>query len=129
MNYYILTLIILPLVFLFGLLCLSQIIYPLFFALPILRRLEKQKMLKKPVPLYTVLGAPVIWSLVLGVSTFLTYHFFNSYLRGYLIALGIALIVIVIQIPKRNPDLTDDLLSTWGEYIKESGDNSKESKR
>lgn len=103
----------------FGLFGFSQLIYPLFFALPKVKKLQREGKLKKPIPLYTILLAPLIWIVLLGGSVLIVQNYFTNYQNTYLIALGIMLVVVIAQIPKKNRDLEVDFAETWKDYIKE----------
>jgi uncharacterized membrane protein len=103
----------------FGLFGFSQIIYPLFVALPKIEKLQKEDKLKKPIPLYTVLLAPVIWTVLIAGSILIIQNFFSNYLNTYFVALGIILIVVIAQIPKKNKDLEVDFMETWKNYLKD----------
>lgn len=103
----------------FGLFGFSQIIYPLFFALPKIKKLKKENKLKKPIPLYTILLAPLIWTVLIVGSVLIVYKYFPNYQYTYLIALGMMLVVVIAQIPKKNKDLEADFMDTWKNYLKE----------
>jgi hypothetical protein len=104
----------------FGLFGFSQIIYPLFFTLPKIKRLQRENKLKQPIPIYKVLLAPIIWVVLIGGSILVVQNYFSAYRNTYLIALGIMLIVVIAQIPKKNKDLEADFMDTWKKYLKES---------
>lgn len=111
--------IIIPIVgLLIGLFGFSQIIYPLFYSLPKIIKLKKGGKFVKPIPIHMILLAPIIWSLLIAGSILIVMNYFNNYYISYLIALGIMLIVVVIQIPKKNKDLENDFLNTWDNYLK-----------
>jgi len=103
----------------FGLFGFSQIIYPLFFALPKIKKLQKENKLKQPIPIYTILLAPIIWLVLIGGSILIVQNYFSEYLSTYLIALGVMLVVVIAQIPKKNKDLEADFMDTWKKYLKE----------
>lgn len=103
----------------FGLFGFSQIIYPLFVALPKIRKLQKENKFKKPIPIYTILLAPIIWTILIVGSILIVQNYFLNYQRTYLIALGIMLVVVIAQIPKKNKDLEVDFMETWKDYLKE----------
>lgn len=103
----------------FGLFGFSQIIYPLFFVLPKIKRLQKENKLKKPIPIYTVLLAPIIWTILIIGSILIVQSYFSNYQGTYLIALGIMLVVVIAQIPKKNKNLEVDFMETWKDYLKE----------
>lgn len=102
-----------------GLFGFSQIIYPLFFALPKIKKLQLENKLKKPIPLYTILLAPITWTVLLIGSFLIIQNYFPNYQNTYLIALGIIFIVVIAQIPKKNKDLELDFAETWKDYLKE----------
>jgi hypothetical protein len=96
----------------FGLFSLGNIIYPLFYAFPKAKKLQRENKLKKPIPLYTILVAPLIWSILLVGSILLVLKYFPSYRIAYFISLGLILIVIIYQIPNKNKDLEIDFKET-----------------
>jgi len=102
----------------FGLFAFSQIIYPLFFALPKAKKLQMENKLKKPIPINTILLAPIIWSILLIGSILLVLKYFSDYQGVYFISLGIMLIIVIAQIPKKNKDLEIDFMETWKDYLK-----------
>jgi hypothetical protein len=102
-----------------GLFGFSQIIYPIFFVLPKITKLRKENKLKKPIPMYTVLLAPIIWTILIIVSILIVQNYFSNYRNTYLIAFGIMLVVVIAQIPKKNKDLEVDFMETWKDYLKE----------
>lgn len=102
-----------------GLFGLSQIIYPIFFALPKISKYKKENKLKKPIPIYTVLLAPIIWIIIIIGSIYVVRNYFSDYLITFLATLLIMLVVVIAQIPKKNMDLDSDLKETWKDYLKD----------
>jgi protein-S-isoprenylcysteine O-methyltransferase Ste14 len=102
-----------------GLFGFSQIIYPLFVAWPRASRLGREGKLKKPIPIATFFVAPIVWSVLVCVSIWITSKYFGEYLKVYYGVLGIMLLVVIVQIPKKNRDLEADFKDTWKEYLKE----------
>jgi protein-S-isoprenylcysteine O-methyltransferase Ste14 len=45
--------------------------------------------------------------------------YFGDYLKLYYGILGVMLVVVILQIPKKNRDLDADFKDTWKEYLKE----------
>lgn len=105
--------------FFFGLFAFSQIIYPLFSALPKAKKLERMGKLKMPIPIYTFIVPVIIWSILLTGLTLLCLKYFPQYISIYTISLIIVLIVVIIQIPKQNKDLEEDFKDTWKKYLRE----------
>lgn len=103
----------------FGLFAFSQIIYPLFVAWPRTSRLGREGRLKKPIPIATFLVAPIAWSALLCGSIWVVNKYFGQYIRLYYGALGVMLVIVIAQIPKKNRDLEADFKDTWKEYLKE----------
>ena len=103
----------------FGLFAFSQIIYPLFSALPRAKKLEREGKLKEPIPFRTFIIAPIIWSILVTISIWIINSYFIEYIKLYLIVLGIILVVVIVQIPKQNRDLEEDFKDTWKKYLKE----------
>lgn len=103
----------------FGLFAFSQIIYPLFVAWPRASRLGGEGKLKKPIPMATFLVAPIAWSALLCGSIVAVNEYFGDYLKLYYGVLGVMLVVVIAQIPKKNRDLEADFKDTWKEYLKE----------
>lgn len=103
----------------FGLFAFSQIIYPLFSALPRAKKLEREGKLIKPIPTATFIIAPIIWGILLIGSIWLVNNYFIEYAKLYYIALGFILIVVIAQIPKQNRDLEADFKDSWKQYLKE----------
>jgi protein-S-isoprenylcysteine O-methyltransferase Ste14 len=104
---------------LFGLFSFSQIIYPLFSAWPRAKRLERDGKLVKPIPIATFIVAPIIWGVLLAGSIWIVDKYFSEYSMLYYIVLGFILIVVLVQIPKKNRDLEADFKDTWKQYLKE----------
>ncbi len=102
-----------------GLFGFSQIIYPLFVAWPRASRLGREGKLKKPIPIATFLVAPIAWSVLLCGSIWAVNKYFGEYLELYYVALGVMLVVVIAQIPKKNRDLEADFKDTWNEYLKD----------
>jgi hypothetical protein len=102
----------------FGLFAFSQIIYPLFYALPRAKRLANEGKLVKPIPLFTIVIPPIIWIILITGSILLVNKHFAIYAKLYYIALCVILIVVIAQIPKQNRDLEIDFDDTWKEYLK-----------
>lgn len=104
---------------LFGLFAFSQIIYPLFVAWPRASRLGHEGKLKKRIPMATFLVAPVAWTISVYGSIWIMNKYFGDYLKLYYGILGVMLVVVILQIPKKNRDLDADFKDTWKEYLKE----------
>ncbi|MDP3985245.1 MAG: hypothetical protein Q8P82_00635 [bacterium] len=103
----------------FGLFAFSQIVYPLFSALPRAKKLEREGKLIKPIPIATFIIAPIIWSVLLIGSIWLVDNYFSEYIKLYYIVLGFILFVVIAQIPKQNRDLEADFKDSWKQYLKE----------
>jgi O-antigen/teichoic acid export membrane protein len=103
----------------FGLFSFSQIIYPLFSAWPRAKRLGRDGKLLKPIPVATFIVAPIIWGVLLAGSIWIVNNYFSEYSTLYYIVLGFILIVVILQIPKKNRDLEADFKDTWKQYLKE----------
>lgn len=103
----------------FGLFAFSQIIYPLFSALPRAKRLEREGKLIKPIPITSFVIAPIIWGALLAGSIWLVNSKFSEYSTLYYIVLGFILVVVIVQIPKQNRDLEADFKDSWKQYLKE----------
>ncbi len=103
----------------FGVFAFSQIVFPLVVAWPRAKRLERQGKLKKSIPIFTFVLAPVMWSALLAGSIWLVNNYFPEYTRLYYIVLGFILVVVIAQIPKQNRDLEVDFRETWRQYLKE----------
>ena len=103
----------------FGLFAFSQIVYPLFFAWPRARKLEREGKLKRPIPMSTFLIAPIIWGVLMWASVWAVGKFWPENLNTYYISLVIILFVVIIQIPKQNRDLEADFKDSWKKYLKE----------
>ena len=103
----------------FGLFAFSQVIYPLFSAWPRAKKLEREGKLKRPIPISTFLIAPVIWTILLWISTLVVGKFSPDNLNIYYISLAIILFVVIVQIPKQNRDLEADFKDSWKKYLKE----------
>ena len=103
----------------FGLFAFSQIVFPLVVAWPRAKRLELEGKLQKPIPIFTFVLAPVIWSSLLAGSIWLISNYFPEYARLYYVVLAIILVVVIAQIPKQNRDLEVDFRETWRQYLKE----------
>lgn len=103
----------------FGLFAFSQIIYPLFSALPRAKKLEREGKLIKPIPIATFIIAPIVWGILLIGSIWLVNNYFTEYTKLYYIVLGFILIVVIAQIPKQNRDLEADFKDSWKQYLKE----------
>ena len=103
----------------FGLFAFSQIVYPLFSAWPRAKKLERERKLKKTIPISTFLIAPIIWGVLVGGSIWIVNNFFADNLNTYYISLVIILIVVIAQIPKQNRNLEADFKDSWKKYLKE----------
>jgi protein-S-isoprenylcysteine O-methyltransferase Ste14 len=103
----------------FGIFAFSQIIYPLFFAWPRAKQLEREGKLIKPIPIVTFIVPPIIWGILLIGSIWFINNYFAEYSRIYYIVLGFTFIVVVVQIPKQNKDLEEDFKYSWRQYLKE----------
>lgn len=103
----------------FGLLSFSQIIYPLFSAWPRAKRLERDGKLVKPFPIATFIVAPIVWGVLIAGSIWIVNNYFSRYSTLYYIVLGLMLIIVVLQIPKKNRDLDADFMDTWKQYLKD----------
>ncbi len=111
---------------LIGIFGFSQIVYPPVWALPYSRRLLRQGQLRKPIPPYHFFAAPAVWFLLLLASVWLVHSYTNA-TNAYLIGLGISLVIIVVQIPRKNPDLVADFEETWKGYLKKGSPMSNPS--
>lgn len=104
----------------FGLFAFSQIVYPLFFALPKAKRLKKENKLKKKIPIYDFLLGPIFWGLLLIGSVGLVLKYLANYQNAYFISLVTILIFVIAQIPKKNKGLEIDFTAVWKDYLKDA---------
>ena len=102
----------------FGFFAFCNIVLPLFFSLPLAKRLEREGKLIRPIPVVTFMIAPVLWGVLLALSVWIVRSFFAESALWYYCILGFTLIVTVAQIPKRNPDLMADFKDTYKQYLK-----------
>lgn len=103
----------------FGLFAFSQIIYPLFSALPRAKKLEREGKLIQPIPIATFIIVSIIWGVLLIGSILLVNNYFSEYTIIYYVVLGFILFVVIAQIPKQNRDLEADFKDSWKQYLKE----------
>lgn len=103
-----------------GIFIFSQIIFPLFFALPKSKRMLRENSLIKPIPYYTFLIAPLTGVLLLILFYFLFQLFFINFKNIFIVGELISLAIVLFQIPSKNQDLERDFANTWSNYIKKS---------
>jgi len=89
----------------FGLFAFSQIILPLLVAWPRATKLGREGRLKKPIPIATFLVAPITWTALLCVSFWAVNKYFGEYPELYCSTLGVTLVIIIAQIPKKTETL------------------------
>jgi uncharacterized membrane protein len=104
--------------FLLGIFGFSNIIYPLLVAWPKAKKLEKEGKLIKPIPRSSFVIAPIIWFILISVSVWVIERFFSKYMILYVIVLAIGLIIVVVQIPRKNKNIEADFAETWKHYLK-----------
>jgi hypothetical protein len=103
----------------FGLCAFSQIIYPLFYAWPRARQLEREGKLKKSIPIASFLLSPFIWSILFLASIWIVNNYFSNYVTLYYVELGFILFAVIVQISKKNPDIEADFKDSWKQYLKD----------
>jgi len=106
--------------FVFGVFAFSQVVYPLFSAWPRARKLQLEQQLIKPIPVASFIIAPIIWGFLALGSIWVVNALASSHLMAYFLALGISLVMVIAQIPKKNRNLEDDFKTTWRNYLKNS---------
>ena len=97
---------------------LSNIVYPLFYAYPKAKKLERSGKLIKPIPLKTFFIPSFIWLFILLLSYIVTKNYFIEYQSHVIASFVIAFIYVIFQIPKKNKDLEDDFIKSWKTYLK-----------
>lgn len=103
--------------YLIGIFGFAQVVYPLFFALPLAHRLKRGGLLRQPIPKFTIFSPPVVWCVLLGITAALVHWFFEDYLTVYAIGLGAGLLMIVFKMPSQKQSLIEDFMDTWGQYV------------
>lgn len=102
----------------FGLYAASQILYPICTALPRLYKLRRQGKLEEDYQLSRVFITPLLWVGLTAGAYFAVQEFFPSTVGTFWAAFAFAIFLIIIQIPRRNPDLYSDFLCSYGQHIK-----------
>lgn len=102
----------------FGFAAFCGIILPLFFSLPLAKRLEREGKLIRPIPVLLIMGPPILWGGLLALSVWIAESFFAESALLYYCILGFTLIVTTAQIPMRNPDLMADFKDTYKQYLR-----------
>ena len=108
-----------------GLFLLGQIILPIFFSYPLSKKLWRQGKLTQPIPTAYILGAPVLYSLVLAGILFAIHVWLPDKLIPFCLGGGFSGIILFFQIPMGSSDLYTDFLSAYKDFIKypEKGDS------
>jgi hypothetical protein len=108
--------------FMFGAFAFSNIIGPLFFAWPRLKKAKKTGKLAKSYSMFTLVSAPIFWSALVVGSCWIVGNFMNEYLNLYLIVLGLDLLIMFFVLLKKDQDWESDFKSSYGKYEVENND-------
>jgi L-asparagine transporter-like permease len=102
----------------FGLFVFSNIILPILYSLPRLRRERKAGNLIKNVPISVTLIPVISWSIILTLILYYSRIYFETRFIFICIGLVISAILIIITLIKKNPDMNDDFNDTYKDYLK-----------
>ena len=100
----------------FGLFGFSQIIYPLFQAWPKAALLQKKGIMKQ-IPVSHFIVPPIVWIVLITISVWIVSKYIPGNLILYLIVLGVMLIVVIVQMFIKNPNLDRDFYESYGKYL------------
>jgi hypothetical protein len=101
-----------------GIFAFSNIILPIFYVIPRLKREKREGNLLKKVPIFKVLYPILFWITVLILV--IQYAKYNLEKSFTIICIGFSLsaIAIIITLIKKNPDMDDDFKRNFKEYLK-----------
>lgn len=103
-----------------GTLALPNVVLPLLWSWPRARRLEREDKLTKPIPAATLLLAPFIWSVLLGVSVIVALMFVPSVSTYYLAGLAASLLQTMWGLISRKdvPQMEAAFSEQWREHLR-----------
>jgi tetratricopeptide (TPR) repeat protein len=105
--------------------CLSSIFLTFFYSIPRLIKEKKHGHLVKKVPIFKIIWAPILFSFILGLGVFLSIQFLPNHLTEISISIGLASIVHLLRIGKKNPDMDEDFARYYHDYLKHENDLGK----
>ncbi len=88
-----------------GFLCLSQILYPLYFLLPRYDELYDVTKLEHSVLLYTILRVPVVWATLLLTALLSVIQFFPNFQIHFFFGLMCSLIFVIVELISKRGSL------------------------
>lgn len=98
-------------------LAISNIVLPFVYTIPRLKKEEANGNLKKKVPIHRVIGAPIIWMVImLGI-----YLVINNYYPKYFFALLVSSVIAIFALFffSKKQDMNSDFNHVYKEYLKE----------
>lgn len=104
--------------FVLGIFAFSNIIFPIIYGLPLVRRLQSEDALSKPIPTLRVITPCVLWSVILYGIWYATQQYHPGYERALLLGLGASLVLVFIWGPQQRQSLAEDFYEAWGSYLK-----------
>ena len=102
-----------------GIFALSNIILPLFYTLPRIRKEEKAGNLIKPLSLKRILLAPIKWFIILLGMVFIYLNFFAEWFLLLISILVICLLYLIIKLLRKDKALKEDFERTYRDYLKQ----------
>lgn len=93
-----------------GFVAFSQIAYPLVTLIPKVRVLLRADRHPRSLLITFLLLAPAVWTVILAGTVLLVRRYLPMQHKGYLLGLGVVLLLVLFHISKRNQDLEKDFL-------------------
>lgn len=98
---------------------LSNIFFPLFYALPkVLKERKKNGNMDKCTPIYYLFITPIIWSFILIFFIYFTQTHFTEYIYIIYSSLGFSFFGIIKQIGKKNKEIEYDFNNSYEHFYK-----------
>lgn len=100
----------------------------IFYTLPGIYKEKRKNNLIKSIPLFKIIWAPVVFSIILGLGIYFSYRFLPGHLPEIFIGLGLSILMHTIRIGKKNDDMDADFRRFFKDYLKDENTSAEPDK-
>lgn len=117
--HYLISLIVVFVAFVVAVFALSNILFPIIYSIPRLKREKRNNNLIKNVPVLKQVWAPLTWTIILTLAFYFSSTQFPNHKIELFLGVGLALFSTLRQIDKNGSDTDEDFKRTYREYLKD----------
>lgn len=102
----------------FSAVTLSNVLLPIFYTIPQLRKERIKNNIIKKIPIYLIIWPPIFYSIVFVIGFYFAQKFIPHKRVEIIFGIALSLFLLILRTKKRNSDMTDDFKRYFKDYLK-----------